>query len=516
MPARILIVDDETVAAESTRDILEQLGYAAAGFVNSAEAALAAIERERPDLVLMDINLHQSQEDIGAAETIRTRHALPIVCLMAHMDEAILAHIKTAHPFGYVIRPFAAHNLRIAIEAALHNHALEERLRRSELALAERTETYRALLTATLDGVVETDEHDRIIDANMAFCRMLGYTRMELTTLRLPDIEAVETPAMVAQHSRQLRREGSGRFETRHRAKDGRLIDVEVSVTYIPSRRRIVAFCHDITKRKHAEEALRREQALFNDLIHTIPDNLYFKDRKSRFVRINDAMARSFGMRNAGEAAGKTDFDVFSEEHARQAFEDEQRIMSTGQPLIGLVEKETWPDGHVSWASTTKVPLRDAHGEITGLVGISRDITASKQDAERIREQAALLDNANDAIYVRTLDRTITYWNRGAEQLYGWPAAEAVGRKETDLFLPAEAGLADAEAVLLDQNSWTGEMQHATRNGGNVTVFCRWSLVRDDDGKPQRVFAIHTDITEKKRLEAVIRREASKPPFQGQ
>jgi PAS domain S-box-containing protein len=221
-------------------------------------------------------------------------------------------------------------------------------------------------------------------------------------------------------------------------------------------------------------------------------------------------------MRNAGEAAGKTDFDVFSEEHARQAFEDEQRIMSTGQPLIGLVEKETWPDGHVSWASTTKVPLRDAHGTITGLVGISRDITASKQDAERIREQAALLDNANDAIYVRTLDRTITYWNRGAEQLYGWPAAEAVGRKETDLFLPAEAGLADAEAVLLDQNSWTGEMQHATRNGGNVTVFCRWSLVRDDDGKPQRVFAIHTDITEKKRLEAVIRREASKPPFQGQ
>jgi PAS domain S-box-containing protein len=259
---------------------------------------------------------------------------------------------------------------------------------------------------------------------------------------------------------------------------------------------------HDITERKHAEEALRREQALFKDLISTIPDNIYFKDRKSRFVCINDAMARTFGLRSADEAAGKTDFDIFSEEHARQAYEDEQRIMSTGEPLIGLVEKETWPDGHVTWVSTTKVPRRDANGTVTGLIGISRDVTASKQAEERIREQAALLDNANDAIHVRTLDRTITYWNRGAEQLYGWSAAEAVGRREDSLFLAAAAGLAEADQALLAQGSWDGEMQHAVKNGRVVTVFCRWSLVRDAEGKPQLVFAIHSDVTEKKRLEA--------------
>jgi PAS domain S-box-containing protein len=153
---------------------------------------------------------------------------------------------------------------------------------------------------------------------------------------------------------------------------------------------------HDITERKHAEEALRREQALFKDLVSTIPDNIYFKDRKSRFVCINDAMAKTFGLHSADEAAGKTDFDIFSEEHARQAYEDEQRIMSTGEPLIGLVEKETWPDGHVTWVSTTNVPRRDANGTVIGLVGISRDVTASKQDEERIHEQAALLGIAHD------------------------------------------------------------------------------------------------------------------------
>ena len=166
------------------------------------------------------------------------------------------------------------------------------------------------------------------------------------------------------------------------------------------------------------------------------------------------------------------------------------------------MEKETWPDGHITWVSTTKVPLRDADGNITGLVGVSRDITTRKQAEERVREQAALLDNANDAIYVRRLDRTITYWNRGAAQLYGWSAAEAVDRKETDLFLLAGAELAEADRALLAQSSWAGEMHHAVKNGEIVTVFCRWSLVRDDQGIPQLVFAIHSDVSEKKRLEA--------------
>jgi PAS domain S-box-containing protein len=259
---------------------------------------------------------------------------------------------------------------------------------------------------------------------------------------------------------------------------------------------------HDITDQRRAEEALKLEQTLFNSLVSTIPDHIYFKDRQSRFIRINKAMAKWFGLRSPDEAVGKTDFDVFSEEHARQAYGDEQRIMSTGDPLIGFVEEETWPDGHVTWVSTTKVPLRDADGNITGLVGVSRNITEQMQAEKRIREQAALLDKANDAIYVRTLDHTITYWNRGAEQLYGWSAVEAVGRKETDLFLPATTGLAEAESALSAQSSWAGEMRHSKKNSGLVTVFCRWSLVRDDEGKPKLVFAIHTDVTEKKQLEA--------------
>ena len=118
--------------------------------------------------------------------------------------------------------------------------------------------------------------------------------------------------------------------------------------------------------RKQAEAALLQEQILFTDLTNTIPDHIYFKDRRSRFIRINGAMARRFGLRDAAEAVGKTDFEIFSEDHARQAYGDEQRIMESGDPMVDFEEKETWPDGHVTWVSTTKAPLRDPQGCVPG------------------------------------------------------------------------------------------------------------------------------------------------------
>jgi PAS domain S-box-containing protein len=135
-------------------------------------------------------------------------------------------------------------------------------------------------------------------------------------------------------------------------------------------------------------DALRTKEALFNKLISSIPDRIYFKDRQSRFIQVNDSMAKWSGLKDASDAIGITDHDIFTSQHADQAFEDEQRIMSTGESLIGLDEKETWPDGRITWASTTKIPLRDAEGRINGLVGISRDVTERKNlEAQFLQSQ---------------------------------------------------------------------------------------------------------------------------------
>jgi PAS domain S-box-containing protein len=124
---------------------------------------------------------------------------------------------------------------------------------------------------------------------------------------------------------------------------------------------------------------------LLQNLLRNIPDHIYFKDRQSCFILINPAMARVFGLRTPEEAIGKTDFDIFTLEHATAAWEDEQEILNTGQPLVGKDEKETWPDGTISWVTTTKLPLRNEQGEIVGTFGISRDITERKRAEEALR-----------------------------------------------------------------------------------------------------------------------------------
>ena len=153
----------------------------------------------------------------------------------------------------------------------------------------------------------------------------------------------------------------------------------------------------DVTARKRAELGWQREQRLLASLMDHVPDHIFFKDRQSRFLRINNALAKRFGLSDPAEANNKTDFDYFTLEHAQQAYDDEQRVISTGQPLIGRVEKETWADGHVTWASTTKLPLLDPDGRIVGTFGVSRDITDQRQAAEALREAKEAAEAANRA-----------------------------------------------------------------------------------------------------------------------
>ncbi|WP_372796096.1 SpoIIE family protein phosphatase [Pontiella sp.] len=117
---------------------------------------------------------------------------------------------------------------------------------------------------------------------------------------------------------------------------------------------------------------------LLKNLMEHMTDNIYFKDRESRFIMVNKAFGEWTGYRPE-DVVGKTDFDLFASVHAQQAFDDEQRIIATGQPIIGVEEKETWEDGRITWVSSTKLPLKNAQGEIIGTFGISRDITDHKE-----------------------------------------------------------------------------------------------------------------------------------------
>jgi len=176
----------------------------------------------------------------------------------------------------------------------------------------------------------------------------------------------------------------------------------------------------------------KAQERLLEFLVEYIPDHIYFKDRQSRFIGGSKSLVRYFGLKRVEDLLGKTDFDFFSPPHAQEAYADEQRIMETGEPIVGKVELETWPDGRTSWVLTTKIPLRNEKGEITGIVGISRDITEIKLKEEALERERQFLNDVFESIQdgLCVLDRnfTILRVNSFIERLYEH-AMPLVGKK---------------------------------------------------------------------------------------
>lgn len=251
-------------------------------------------------------------------------------------------------------------------------------------ALQKSEERFRNLAENTSDWIWEINETGVYVYASPRVHDLLGYTPEEVLGRSplafMPPPEAARLEPVFA--GLVTRHEPCVGLENVCLHKDGRRVVLETSAVPIFDAagvwRGYRGIDRDITERKQVEAALRQEQALVNGLFDVIPDHIYLKDRQSRYLRINEAMARHLGLSQASEAAGKTDADFLSKEQARQAFAAEQKIMSTGEPVLALEEKEAWPDGRVTWVSITRVPFRDAEGRITGLVGISHDITERK------------------------------------------------------------------------------------------------------------------------------------------
>jgi two-component system sensor histidine kinase/response regulator len=164
----------------------------------------------------------------------------------------------------------------------------------------------------------------------------------------------------------------------------------------------VIIITHNITSQQkveialeEAESAIAIERTLMDILMDNIPDRIYFKDLESKFLRVNKAMAKRHGLTNANLAVGHTDFDLFTNEHALQAFNDEQTIIKTGTPILNIEEKETFSDGAVTWAQTSKMPLINHEDKIFGTFGISRDITNRKLNEEKINLYVGELKELN-------------------------------------------------------------------------------------------------------------------------
>lgn len=154
----------------------------------------------------------------------------------------------------------------------------------------------------------------------------------------------------------------------------------------------------DISRRKLAEEQLMEERHLMRLLVDSVPLNIYFKDLKSRFSMVSRSQANWLGCDDPAELVGKTDHDYFNKEHADRALMDEQKILETGEPIYGYVERETLPNGDAAWVLTTKMPLVGRNGDVIGTFGVSSNVSELVQTQQSLAETAAALQQRNNEI----------------------------------------------------------------------------------------------------------------------
>ncbi len=287
--------------------------------------------------------------------------------------------------------------IRTVVQEVTARKAAEKGLRESE-------DKFRTLAEQS-PNMIFINREGRVIYANHRCSEVMGYSQEEMCS---PDFDFLN---LIAPESRGLIKENFRKHlqgqeippcEYTLLDKRGNSIQAIYATTTVNfgGEQAIFGTVTDITERKRVDEALAKERQLLRTLMNNLPDSIYFKDAESRFILINPAQAHHLGLSAPAEASGKTDFDFFSDEHARQAYEDEQAIIRTGDPLVAKEEKETWPDGHVGWVATTKMPFRDQEGKIVGTFGVSRDITERKRSEEELRLFRELIDHSNDAVEV--------------------------------------------------------------------------------------------------------------------
>jgi PAS domain S-box-containing protein len=405
----------------------------------------------------------------------------------ALIDSSLLAILAFPTLYFFVLGPLATH-------AAKREQA--------ERALVESEARYRSLFANLLNGFaycrMEYDEASRPIDfvyldVNTAFERLTGLTGVvgKRVTDVIPGIRQV-SPELFDAYGRVASTGIPETFEFNFKSRDQWLT---VSA-YSPATGYFVAVFDDITERKRADDSVRLQSAALN----AAANPMVITDRDGTIEWVNAALTASVGY-EASEVVGKNPRDLFRSGVHDQAFY--KHLWET------LLARAVWrgemvnrrKDGSLYTEDMTITPIASVDGAITHFIAVKQDITERKRSEEQLREQAELLDHAQDAIIVRDLEHRITYWNKSAERLYGWTAADAVGRSVPDVFYKNPAVFHEAHDSVLHTGEWTGELQQLNKDGHEVSVESRWTLVRDRSGAPKSVLVINTDITERKRLE---------------
>jgi len=362
---------------------------------------------------------------------------------------------------------------------------------------------YKTILQTTVDGFWLTDMKGRFLDVNDAYCRLVGYSRNELLKMNIPDVEAIEKPEETVARIAKIRNVGSDRFETRHRRKDGRIVDVEISVNYIEvAGGRFFVFVHDITDRRLMEEALKESEEKYRSLVNDISLGIFRSTPgpRGKFLEVNPAMERITGY--SREELLQIDVcDLY------QHPEERQQVLEEISAATGMTSRETRfrkKDGTEIVVSDTKVAVRDNAGQIIYFDGIMEDITKRKKVEEQIKRAAeewrTTFDSITDWVSIVDKDFKLVRVNKAFADAFGKRPRELIGKTCYQVVHKTNEPVRDCprRKTLQTRSPAAAEFFEPSLE---MYLEARTSPIFDEKGQVVACVEVTRDATERKRMQ---------------
>jgi len=335
--------------------------------------------------------------------------------------------------------------------------------RTAQQRLKESEKKYRGLFEYATDGIVVLDAHGDFIDVNTRVCEMLDIAKQDLLSKNLFGMElltARSLPVVVSEFEQLMSEKKAASYTTEIQTTGKRILEVEISSFFLVKKDNevdnFVLIIRDITARNEAERTRAREHELFRTLLDNVPDSVYFKDAEHRFILVNKAKAEHARVR-PDQMVGRTDEDFLPADVAVRLREDDQRVLLSGVPIINKVERIADAFGE-RWVMVTKIPRYSVDGEVTGTMGISRDITGWRQTELELEKAQGLLrlllDALPDLVFVKDAAQGLVLVNTAFSQFLSVPVEQLLGKRDFGLVSPEQsARLAEEERLVLTTGS---------------------------------------------------------------
>ncbi|MFN8362070.1 MAG: PAS domain S-box protein [Candidatus Kapaibacterium sp.] len=403
---------------------------------------------------------------------------------------------------GYIIRDSQGKAIRMigALQDLTENKNAEEKLRKSE-------EKFRALVQNVTDVITLLDKDGIIIYQTPSSITVLGYDQDDLIGLSFFDrVHPDDREAVLQAFRTTLSKHGNGdKVEFRYRSKNNDYVTIESQGNNQlgnPEINAVIVTSRDMTERKNSEIKLRQSEEKFRMIMENTRGGVCLIDVNGKCLYASPSTETIFGY-TVEEFMTIDRLQIIHPDNKAEAIVRFAQVLS-GKELKPVEFRWLRKDGTWCWIESNSFNFL-GNESINAIVAIYQDITDRHLAEQKIREQAVLLDVVPDAIFVRDINDVITTWSKGAEQMYGWNAAEAIGTTSPALIGTGEpSDFIAAKKILLTKGSWSGEFRQKTKDGKILLVQSRWKLLHNFANQPTSILVVNSDITEKKNLESQL------------